>query len=153
VKCVFTQLCECHLEFEKTKRPSSFCFVACDVAQGKEYSYHHRHLHVYISRWMCFCTIVSMPFEVWKDQKALSCFCFDYFSSTKNFNHIAKAPSILHLKLGGSHKPDYFLTSTPSDRSPISLTHLLQAVDFLYGKGQPTYYNWSILMVLTYSLS
>jgi hypothetical protein len=41
-------------------------------------------------------------------------FCFGYFSLAKFFNYIAKAASILHLKLGGSHRPNYFPTSTLS---------------------------------------
>jgi hypothetical protein len=87
--CVFTQLCQCHLEFERTKRPSSFYL--------------------------------------------------DYFSLTKKFNHIAKAASILHLKLGGSHRPSYSWLPPLQDTSPISMTDLLQVASFLYGKIRSTY--------------
>jgi len=40
-----------------------------------------------------------------------SSFCFSYFFSSKNFNHITKDANIFHLKLGGNHKPNYLLTS------------------------------------------
>jgi hypothetical protein len=87
-----------------------------------------------------------------------------FFSLTKNFSHIAKASSILHLKLGDSHRPSYFLTSTSLEhishlhlltylqfsvikwakQRPGQKTNLLQVLDFLYEKIQPTYYKWSI---------
>jgi hypothetical protein len=35
-------------------------------------------------------------------------------TSAKKFNHISKDANILHLKSSGSHRPSYFLTSTPS---------------------------------------
>jgi hypothetical protein len=61
--------------------------------------------------------------------KRPSSFYFDYFSLTKNFNHIAKAAFILYLKSGGSHKPNYFLTSTPSGHISHLLDPLLLASD------------------------
>jgi hypothetical protein len=93
--CVFTQLCQCYLEFEKIKWPSSFYF--------------------------------------------------GYFSSAKDFNHIVKATNIFHLKSGGSHRPSYFPTSTPSRHTSHlhdqliangrfwiwkNMVDLLQAIDF-----------------------
>jgi hypothetical protein len=41
-----------------------------------------------------------------------SSLCLGYCFLSKNFTHIAKAASIVHLKLGGSYKPSYFPTST-----------------------------------------
>ncbi len=61
--CQFTRLCQCHLELEGDKRPSSF----------------------YLG----------------------------HFFLSKNFDHITKDASILHLKLGDSCKLSYFPTSTP----------------------------------------
>jgi hypothetical protein len=50
-------VCQCHLQFEKARRPSSLCL--------------------------------------------------NYFSLTKNLNHITKDASIFHLELGSSCKPNY----------------------------------------------
>ncbi len=86
---VFTQLCQCHLEFKRTRTPSFFCL--------------------------------------------------GYFSSAKNFNHIAEAASILHLK---STVAVGMITSwlpPLHDTSPIFMADLLQVPDFWYGKIRPTY--------------
>jgi hypothetical protein len=45
-------------------------------------------------------------------------FCLGYFSSSKNFNYIAKNASIFHLKLGNSDRPNYFSISTPLKHTP-----------------------------------
>jgi hypothetical protein len=75
--------------------------------------------------------------------------CLGYFYLAKNFNHIAKAVTILHLKLGGSHRFSYFPTSTPlghishfhnwfttSSRFLIwkNMTDLLQVVNFWHDR-------------------
>jgi hypothetical protein len=66
-RCVFTWICQCQLELERARRPSSF----------------------YLG----------------------------HFSSSKSFYHITKDASILHLKLGGSRRFNYFPTSTPSNHT------------------------------------
>jgi len=86
-----------------------------------------------------------MPFGVWKDKKAL--IYLSYFPSAKNFNHIAKDANIFHFKLGGNHKLATSQLPPLEDTPPISTTNLLQMVDFLYGKIQPTYYKRSILYI------
>jgi hypothetical protein len=46
--------------------------------------------------------------------KRLSSFYLGHFFSSKSFDHITKDVSILHFKLGNSHRFSYFSTSTPS---------------------------------------
>jgi len=53
-----------------------------------------------------------------KGPKGPPLYVFDTFSSSKNFNYVAKDASIPHLKLGGSGKHSYFPTSTPSGHNP-----------------------------------
>ncbi len=101
-------MCQCHLDFERTKGPFSFCL--------------------------------------------------GYFSSAKKFNHIAKDVNILHLKSGGNHRFNYFLTSTPLGHISHlhdwlitsgwfliwkNTTESLQVVGFWYGKIRLTYYKQS----------
>ncbi len=51
-----------------------------------------------------------MPCGTFKKPMGLSSFFLGYFFSSKNFNYITKDASILHLKSGGSNKPNYILT-------------------------------------------
>jgi hypothetical protein len=54
-----------------------------------------------------------------------------FFFSSKSFNHIAKDASILHLKLGGSHRLKITSQLPPLQNTPLITTvDLLQAVDF-----------------------
>jgi hypothetical protein len=52
------------------------------------------------------------------------------FIYKKNLNYITKDASILHLKLGGSSRFSYFLTSTPLKCTPITTINLLQAISY-----------------------
>jgi len=93
--------------------------------------------------WLCQC---HLELEM---AKGLSSFCFGYFFSSKNFNHIAKIASIFHLKSSSSCKPiSYFSTSTLLGHTshhhgwPIvgdqfltwNISGLLHGVDFWHGK-------------------
>jgi hypothetical protein len=118
---------------------SKICCLQCGSRQRIELSQlTFECLHKYANVFLHNCANVIWSLKRSKG-RTLS-FCFDYFSLPNFFNHIAKATSILHLKSGDSHKPNYFLTSTPLGH--ISLTHLFQVMDFLYGKRQQTYYKW-----------
>jgi len=72
-----------------------------------------------------------------------------FFFGSKTFNHIIKDASTIHVKLGNSYRPSYFLTSTPSRHTshhhgrPIAsggfltwrnMANLLQAVSFWHGE-------------------
>ncbi len=81
-----------------------------------------------------FYTIVPMPFEVWNVIK-FSSFCLDYYFWMKNFNHIAKAISIFHFKLGNGRKLNYFLTSTPLKHIFHLHNQLITSARFLIWKN------------------
>jgi hypothetical protein len=85
-----------------------------------------------------------------KGPKGPPLFVLVTFFLSKNFNHITKAASIVHLKSGGSYnRPSYFSTFTSHLHDD-----LLQASGFGYGRIKVTYYKRSIFdMVLTSSLS
>jgi hypothetical protein len=89
--------------------------------------------------WLCQCHLEL------KSTKGSSFFYFDYFFSSKNFNHITKNASILHLKSGDYYRHNDFSTSTPSKHTshdhnrPIisslfltwrNIIDLLQVIDF-----------------------
>jgi hypothetical protein len=61
--------------------------------------------------WCVFTWLCQCHFGAWKSQKAFI-FLFWLLFSIKNLNHIAKDANIFHFKLGDSHRPSYFSTST-----------------------------------------
>jgi hypothetical protein len=67
-------------------------------------------------------------------------FCLGYFSSTKNFNYIAKVVSIHHLKLGDNCRPSYFPTFTHMP-SPWP-TYCKQLVFDMEKYNRPTTSGW-----------
>ncbi len=86
----------------------------------------------------CFYTIVLMPFGAWKGQRALIFLPWSFFSS-KNFNHITKDASVLHLKSRGNHKFSYFLTSNSSRHTSHHHNWSIKSRQFLtYKYGRPT---------------
>jgi hypothetical protein len=87
----------------------------------------HKHANV-------FYTIVPMPFEVWNDHRAFL-FCLGYFLWMKNFNHIVKAISIFHLKLGSNHRLNYFSTFTLSEHISHLHNQLITSTRFLIWKN------------------
>jgi len=76
---------------------------------------------------MCSYTILSMPCETSKDQKAFL-FLFYFIFLIKNVNYTTKDASILHLKLAGNIRSSYFMTSTFQNTPHFTMAHLLQAV-------------------------
>jgi len=71
----------------------------------------HKHVDVFLHE--CANAIWSL-----KRPKGPPFFCFGYFSSSKNFNYVAKDANIFHLKLGNNNRPSYFPTSTPWRHTP-----------------------------------
>jgi hypothetical protein len=72
----------------------------------------------------------------------LSSFYLCHLSSSKNFNHITKDTTVIHLKSGNSHRLNHFLTFTPSKHT--SHHHYCSIANrqfFIW----PTYHNWSIM--------
>jgi hypothetical protein len=104
-------------------------FVAFEIVQAKERNYHDQHpidhfLPFAIEVFGCLNKKVDMflhnctkPCGTSKGIRPSS-FCLGYFSPSKNFNYTAKDANILHLKLDDSNRSSYFLTSTPSKRTP-----------------------------------
>jgi len=74
------------------------------------------------------CANVIWSFKGWKGSSLSILIFFNNF-----FSYIAKNASILHFKLDHNKWPSYFLTSTPSEHTPITTT-----VDL-------TYYKWLIV--------
>ncbi len=75
---------------------------------------------------MCFTQLCQCHLEFERDNRPSSSYC-GHFSLSKSFDHITKDANIFHLKLGGSCRFSYFLTSTPSKHT---IVNLLQAIGF-----------------------
>jgi hypothetical protein len=97
-------------------------FVVSNAVQTKERSYHNRHpinqffpivievfgcLHEHVDMFLhdcgnAICSLKGLIFLPWS------------LFSSKSFDRITKHANILHIKLGGSCRLNYFPTSTPS---------------------------------------
>jgi hypothetical protein len=101
-------------------------FVASKTTQAKEKSYYDRHptghflpltievfgiLDKQADVFLHDCANAMWNFK-WPEGPPL--FVLVMFLCQKNLNYITKDASILHLKLGGRNRSDYFLTSTLS---------------------------------------
>jgi hypothetical protein len=117
-------------------------FVVFDAVQAKERNYHDQHpidqfllsiievfrcLDKHVNVFLHDC--VNYHLEL-KRAIIPSSFCLCYFSSLKNFNYIAKDAIILHLKSCGDCRLSYFLTSTLSRHTPITMANLLHVVGY-----------------------
>lgn len=87
-----------------------------------------KYLDVYIDMFMSFYMIVPMPLGAWKSQKAFI-FISWLLLFVKKFQLLCKDASIFHLKLGNSHRPNYFLTSTTSTLLGHTYHHNQHVID------------------------
>jgi len=104
-------------------------FVAFDVTQVKEKSYRNRHPInqffplaidvIWLLTETCRCAFTRFckcHLELEKT-KGPSSFYLGHFFLSKNFNHITKDASVLHLKLGGNWRLNYFPIFTLSQHT------------------------------------
>jgi hypothetical protein len=114
-------------------------FATFDATQAKKQSYCNRHpvdqflplvvevfggLHKQMDVFLHNCANA-----IWSLEGRNNFPLFVLVTSAKNFNHITKATNILHFKSSDSHRPSYFLTSTPLGHT-ISMANLLQEANF-----------------------
>jgi hypothetical protein len=120
-------------------------FVAYNAFQTKEQSYYDLHptnqflplpmevfgcLHKHANAFLHNC---ANAIQSLKRPNGFPFFCISYFSSVKKFNHMAI--SILHLKLSGNHRLNYFPISTPSKHISHLHDQLIASGQFLIWKN------------------
>jgi hypothetical protein len=96
-----------------------------------------RYLDVYTNMPMCFYTIVPMPFEAWRGQKALIFLPWSLFFVNKFWSHYKGClSSILSQAIAIDLTTSQF--SPLQDTPPITTTDLLRAIGFWEVNGQPS---------------
>ncbi len=105
-------------------------FVTFKAIQIKERSYHDQYpvdqfLFLTIEVFLCLNKQLDVFLHdcanaMWnfKRPKRPYFFCLGYFYTSKNLNYITKDATILHFKLSGNNRFNYFPTSTPLRHTP-----------------------------------